>query len=92
MKQLVCERCGGNDFTQQNGYRICEYCGTRFVIQAEDKPQKSSRINLNDDLELLLKKCTDDPANAFRYARLVLDIDPSNSEAMKFTKQNKRRR
>lgn len=92
MKQLVCERCGGNDFVEQNGYRTCLYCNTRYVIQPEDIPQKSSRIALNDDIEQLLKKCRDDPVNAFRYASLVLDIDPDNSEALKFMYKNWRGR
>ncbi len=83
MKQLVCERCGGNDFVEQNGFRTCKYCMTKFVIQSEDSPQKKSKITLNDDIKALLKKCIDDPANAKRYASLVLDIDPNNSEAKK---------
>lgn len=84
MKQLVCERCGGNDFVEQNGFRTCKYCKTKFVIQPEDTPQKGSKIALNDDIKALLKKCIDDPANAYRYASLVLDMDPSNTEAKKY--------
>lgn len=91
MKQLVCERCGGNDFVEQDGYRICNYCHTRFVIQPEDTPHKSSNIALNDDIQLLLKKCTDDPANATRYASLVLDIDPGNPEAKKYLNRTRGR-
>lgn len=82
MKQLVCERCGGNDFVEQIGFRTCKYCKTKFVIQPEDVLQKGSNIALNDDIKVLLKKCEDDPANARRYANLVLDMDPTNSEAM----------
>lgn len=84
MQQLVCERCGGNDFLVQSGYRICQYCNTKFVMQPGDFPQKSSSIALNNDIELLLKRCRDDPANARRYASLVLDMDPGNSEAMMY--------
>lgn len=84
MKQLVCERCGGNEFIENNGYRTCKFCNTKFVMQPGDIPQKSSNIALNDDIKLLLKKCIDDPANARRYASLVLDIDPGNTEAKKY--------
>lgn len=120
MKQIVCERCGGNNFVEQDGYRICNYCHTSFVIQPEDTPQKSSNIALNDDIQMLLKKsfviqpedtpqnssiialhddverllqkCNDDPANASRYASLIFDIDPTNTEAIKFAHQKTRRR
>lgn len=84
MKQLVCERCGGNDFVEQNGYRTCKYCNTSYVIQPEDTSHKSSNIVLDKDIELLLKKCKDNPANAYRYASLILDIDPGNSEAKQY--------
>lgn len=89
MKQLVCERCGGNDFVEQDGYRICKYCSTRFVLQADDNPQKSSSIALDEDIQTLLQKCRDDPANSRRYASLILDIDPNNSEAMKYYQRRK---
>lgn len=92
MKQLICERCGGNDFIDQGGYRICLYCDTRYVIQPEDVTQKSSSIALDDDIKLLLKKCNDDPGNAYRYASLILDIDPSNYEALKYYNKGQKRR
>lgn len=92
MKQLVCERCGGNDFVEQNGYRTCKYCNTSYVIQPEDSPRKNSNIALDDDIQLLLKKCRDDPANAARYASLVLDLDPRNSEALKYSNKKGRGR
>lgn len=84
MKQLVCKSCGANDLVEKNGYRICRYCNAKYLIQPEDVLLKGSNIALNDDIKALLKKCEDDPANARRYANLVLDMDPSNSEAKKY--------
>lgn len=92
MKQLVCERCGGNGFVEQNGYRTCLYCDTRYVIQPEDTPQKSSSIALDEDIKRLLQKCNDDPANANRYASLILDIDPSNTDALKILDRSRGRK
>jgi hypothetical protein len=54
------------------------------VLTAEEMPQKLSNISLNDDIKSLLNKCKNDPTNARRYASLVLDIDPTNSEARRF--------
>lgn len=84
MKLIQCERCGGNDFYNDKGYRVCKFCGARFVITMEDVGIKETTISLNSDIELLLKKCKQDPTNARRYANLVLDIDPSNQEALKY--------
>lgn len=84
MKILICEKCGASDFYEQNGYRICAYCNSKYAIQAEDTIPKSTDITLDYDIKMLLQKCCDDPANARRYAGLVLDIDPSNKEAKKY--------
>ena len=84
MKLLSCEKCGGSDFFELNGYRICRYCRSKYSLHAEDFLTQGSNIALNDDIRMLLKKCRDDPANARRYANLILDIDPSNAEAKKY--------
>ena len=83
MKMLYCERCGGDDLIVERGYRICRYCKSRFQIQPEDVNQRDSHIDLNDDVQRLLRMCTDNPAKATKYASLILDIDPTNLEAVK---------
>lgn len=78
MKQIICESCGASDFLEKAGYRICQYCGTQYHINSK------SLISLNDDIENLLQKCKREPRNARRYANLILDIDPTNKEALKY--------
>jgi len=87
MKITTCEKCGGSDFVDRDGYRICQYCGTKYLITDEDVPRKSSSIALENDISILLQKCRDDPVNASRYASLVLDMDPGNTEAVKYLRR-----
>lgn len=84
MKRIVCENCGGNHFVEHVGYRFCAYCNTCYVIQGVDLPSGNSPMTINEDIANLLRKCHEDPAKAHRYANLILDIDPSNKEALKF--------
>jgi len=84
MKIEICERCGGGEFVAVDGYRICQYCNTKYLITPEDVIQKESSIALDKDIKMLLQKCQDDPANARRYASLVLDMDPGNIDALKY--------
>lgn len=86
MKELLCSRCGAGDWDYSNGYRTCKYCGTLFRLTEEDIIQRESHIELNSDVERLLQKCRLEPRNAKKYANLVLDIDPTNREALKYLK------
>lgn len=80
MKAVVCESCGSADLYEENGYRVCRYCGTRHVITPDERVS-FSEIALNNDVENLLRKCREDPSRARKYAELILEIDPNNSEA-----------
>ena len=81
MKAIVCERCGSSDLYEENGYRICRYCGTKHVITAADKPEKDSVIDLHSDIERLLKRAKEEPSRAKQCAERILELDPSNQEA-----------
>ena len=81
MKAIICTACGSREFEEQNGTRICRYCGTVYKTL---KKSQSSTIALDDDISRLLQKCKNDPKNAKRYANLILDIDPLNKEAHKY--------
>ena len=84
MKSIVCDRCGGTKWDVEHGYRICKYCGTKFQLTKEDLTIKESKVSMNSDIERLLKLCRLEPYNAKKYANLVLDVDPSNQEALKY--------
>ena len=87
MKNLICERCGSNELKECNGYLVCEFCDTKFMLTKEDAFLKQSTISLSDDVDNLLKKLQSDPKNAKRYINLILDIDPDNSEVKRFLRR-----
>jgi DNA-directed RNA polymerase subunit RPC12/RpoP len=84
MKIIECTNCGSSELTEVDGYVICDYCQSRFVQSYEDIPAKKTVIGVQSDVAMLLQKCETDPANRFRYASLVLDIDPTNQQAMRY--------
>lgn len=84
MQQFVCKNCGASEFYAKDGFRICQYCGSKFIITPSDQIQKGSSISLSDDIQRLLDKCKKEPWNARKYANLILDIDPSNRDARKY--------
>lgn len=84
VKIIKCVRCGSPDLSEQGGYAVCAYCRSRFSLEADDLPRKESAISVQSDIDALLAKCQSDPVNRFRYASLVLDLDPTNSAAAKY--------
>lgn len=84
MRLVVCTRCGSRELLEEGGYVVCAYCRSRFAPQADDLPRKQTVIGLDSDIQVLLQKCKDDPANRRRYASLILDIDPTNQEATNY--------
>jgi DNA-directed RNA polymerase subunit RPC12/RpoP len=100
MQVIYCQGCGSTSFVEKEGYRVCQYCGAKALIQERVPVQSyttvvyknvpscpvSSSIDLTDDVTRLLMKCKSDPRNARKYANLILDIDSDNTEAMKYLK------
>ena len=84
MKMVQCANCGANGMREVGGYMICEYCDSKFAIQASDVPQQAMGMSIDSDVERLLRKCRTDRKNAGKYANLILDIDPGNKEALKY--------
>lgn len=78
MRAKKCTSCGASEFVQEGSSLRCAYCGTAYASEA------NSVIALNDDVARLLDKCRREPHKARRYANLILDIDPTNMEALRY--------
>lgn len=84
MKFVQCKRCGSSEFEEKNGYMVCKFCNASFQKYAEDGGMKNTSIEVSEDVRRLLEKCNKEPWNAKRYAKLILDIDPTNREVFKY--------
>ena len=80
MSEFVCRLCGSHEYRTEDGVRVCNFCGTR---EESSLPSEGTTIDLHADVARLLQKCKDDPARAKQYAQRILEIDPSNGEALK---------
>ncbi len=88
MQVFTCQGCGSHDFHEENGYRICEHCGTKHIITAEDQRASRSTIDLQEDVARLLEKCKEEPERAKKFATRILEIDPNNAEAQRILNAN----
>lgn len=84
MKSAECPRCGSNEFYEEENHVFCAYCQSRLMPEVDAHSRKQTVIDVQSDIQALLNKCIEDPINRRRYASLVLDIDPTNREALKY--------
>ena len=91
MKIIECTRCGSPELTEHDGFVHCDYCKSRFVLQAGDVAVKQTTIGIQSDVDALLQKCQDDPLNSRRYVDLILDIDPTNQKVNQYMQKKGKR-
>ena len=84
MKLVQCSRCGSKELHEEGGLIVCDYCQSQFVPQADETRPADTVVGVHSDIENLLEKCRTDPANRRRYASLILDLDPTNTEAVNY--------
>lgn len=85
MFQFICPNCGSQEYIEEGKFIKCTYCGTRFKKQNKDGFSQGVTIDLTDDVSRLLQLCKKDPRNKRRYANLILEIDPFNRMAHRYT-------
>jgi hypothetical protein len=86
MKLVKCTKCGSNELLEEKGYVVCAYCRIRYIPDVGDTPTADTVISVYDDIQKLLEKCRSEPENRRRFVRLILDLDPTNTEALQYLK------
>ncbi len=84
MKALVCEMCGSNDVVKQDGYYVCQNCGTKYSV--EEAKKMMVEIDNSKKLENLYTRArksieVDDLEHAAEYYKQILDENPNDWEA-----------
>lgn len=98
IRALKCELCGSNDVIKENGYFVCQHCGTKYSIEEARKMVLEGiidikgtvsidrSIELKNLLELARRSRKENNSeNAHRYYDQILIADPSNWEAYFFS-------
>jgi len=91
MDAIKCTRCGSAEVIESDGYFNCAYCRSGFEPRSISGTQPDTSIQIFEDIQLLLKKCEDDPKNRDRYIKMILNIDPSNKDVQKIIIENSRK-
>ena len=56
MKELKCSNCNSNDLSYENGLWVCKHCGSKFIPDNNEKPDKSIEDKLVDKMYRLFEK------------------------------------
>ena len=89
MAAIVCEICGSNDIQKQDGFFVCQHCGTKYNLEEAKKLIGTVQVDKSQETEKLLvlaRRAREDNnyENAEKYYGMVLQDDPNNWEAAFF--------
>ena len=84
MMLIECPSCGSRELIAGEGVVTCAFCRTDFIQERPKEGRSGASIDMLSDIESLLLKCENDPRNRNRYVGLILDIDPTNADVVKY--------
>ena len=87
MGAIVCELCGSNDVVKQDGFFVCQHCGTKYSLEEAKKMLGTVQIDNSNFVEKYLQnarraKEKEDWEETEKYYNMVEANDPDNIEAM----------
>ncbi len=89
MKAIKCEMCDSSDIVKEGDYYVCQYCGTKYTVEAAKKllVEGIVKIDNSDNVKKYLQnarqsKQRDDWGETEKYYNLVKENDPDNFEAV----------
>ena len=88
MQAIVCELCGGNQLIKDNGYFVCQHCGTKYTLEEAKKIMLSGTVKIDNSGSLnnflVMSRnayASKNYTEAMDYSNKVLEIESNNSEA-----------
>lgn len=95
MKRLTCEMCGSTDLVKQDGFFICQTCGTKYSVEEAKKMmiegtvevQGTVRVDKSSEIENRIENIINEfnngnNGNVKQMCIEVLNIDPKNYRAV----------
>lgn len=88
MKELNCKNCNSTDFEYKGGIWVCNSCGSKFLPEKGEKPEKSQEEKL---VEKLVKKndkiCDADPFGN-KYDKLANEMNDLAEQILMINDKN----
>ena len=92
MKALICEMCGSQDLVKQNGYFVCQNCGTKYSVEDARKMMVEGTVTVDNSAHLAnlyqvarRAKENNDSEGAAKYYEQIQLEDPTSWEASFYT-------
>ena len=102
MKQLTCEMCGSTELVKQDGFFVCQTCGTKYSVEEAKKMMIEGTVDIQgtvkvDNSALIAKHLInahrallkEDWEEVEKYYNLVEQNSPDNIEAVFFSSYGK---
>ena len=91
MRSLTCEMCNGTDLVKQDGFFVCQNCGTKYSVEEAKRMMVEGTVKIDNseklnNLYVLARQAreSNDSENAIKYYEMIRQEDPKNWEAFFF--------
>lgn len=94
MKKLTCEMCNSNDLVKENGFFVCQHCGTKYSVEEARKMMVEGTVEVAGTVKVdnsasitnYFKMAesayaSNNQKEAENYCNKIIEIDPDNYEA-----------
>ncbi|MCL2353960.1 MAG: TFIIB-type zinc finger domain-containing protein [Defluviitaleaceae bacterium] len=87
MRKIVCEACGSNKLTKENGFFKCMHCQTKYIAKeineiAEVESNRPKAKNFSNYIDMSQNAWLEgDYQKAFNYSNKALEINPKAPDA-----------
>lgn len=98
MKAIICEMCNSQDMIKQDGFFVCQSCGTRYSVEEAKKLmveiESPIKIDNSDYVQRYLQNARramgkEDWPEVEKYYNMVEQNDPTNIEAIFYSAYGK---
>ena len=52
MKQMICEMCGSTELVKQDGFFVCQTCGTKYSVEEAKKMMIEGTVNIQGEVKI----------------------------------------
>ena len=78
MQAIKCELCNGNDFVKQDGFFVCQHCGTKYTLEEAQRLYGPVEVTVSTPVKMVNNEFESKFANAKNWEMVYFSKGPEH--------------